>query len=127
KDTASVAKLKVSISAKEKEIKDSYTEIGKAYYEAHKDAQEDVYDSFIALINAKNEEIAAINEEISEIQANSADDVDITDTVDNAQTDGETSGDAEPKTEEEQAADELSDAAKAAADAVADAAKDDAE
>ena len=57
-DAADMAKIKVDILAKEREIKDIYAKIGKAYYEAHKEDAEDFAEE-VAEISAK---FAAITE-----------------------------------------------------------------
>lgn len=64
-DAADMAKIKVDILAKEKEIKDIYAKIGKAYYEAHKEDAEEFAEEFaedVAEINAKFAAIAALKD-----------------------------------------------------------------
>lgn len=51
-DAADMAKIKMDIAAREKEIKDLYAKIGKAYYEANKEDSVDFAEE-VALINAK--------------------------------------------------------------------------
>ncbi len=51
-DAADMAKIKVDIAAREREIKDLYAKIGKAYYEEYKDDAVE-YAEDIAEINAK--------------------------------------------------------------------------
>lgn len=51
-DAADMAKIKVDIAAREREIKDLYAKIGKAYYDEYKDDAVE-YAEDIAEINAK--------------------------------------------------------------------------
>ncbi len=51
-DAAEMAKIKIDIAAREKEIKDLYAQIGKAFYEANKENAAE-YAEEIAEINAK--------------------------------------------------------------------------
>lgn len=60
-DAADMAKIKVDIAAREKEIKDLYTKIGKAYYEANKEGAVDFAED-VAEINAKFAVIAELND-----------------------------------------------------------------
>ena len=60
-DVADMAKIKVDILAKEKEIKDIYVKIGKAYYEANKEDAEDFAEE-IAQITAKLAAVAELND-----------------------------------------------------------------
>ena len=56
-DAAEMAKIKVDIAAREKEIKELYVKIGKAYYEANKENAVE-YAEEVAEINAKFDTIA---------------------------------------------------------------------
>lgn len=58
-DAADMAKIKLDIAAREKEIKDLYTKIGKAYYEANKEDAEE-YAEEIGQINDKFAVIAEL-------------------------------------------------------------------
>ncbi len=57
-DAAEMAKIKIDIAAREKEIKDLYAQIGKAFYEANKDEAGE-FAAEVAEINAK---FAVVNE-----------------------------------------------------------------
>lgn len=55
KDLAEIASLKSQISTCENVMKKNYMEIGKRYYELHKDAWEEIYDEECrAIANAQN-------------------------------------------------------------------------
>lgn len=60
-DAADMAKIKVDIAAREKEIKDLYAKIGKAYYEANKEGAVDFAED-VAEINAKFATIDELND-----------------------------------------------------------------
>ena len=60
-DAADMAKIKIDIVAKEKEIKDIYTKIGKAYYETNKDEECEFADD-IAKITAKYAAISKLQD-----------------------------------------------------------------
>ena len=60
-DAADLAKIKVDIAAREKEIKDIYMKIGKAYYEANKDEAGEFAED-IAEITAKLTSISELND-----------------------------------------------------------------
>ena len=59
-DAAAMAKIKVDIAAREREIKELYAKIGKAYYEEYKDDAVE-YAEDIAKINAKFALIRELN------------------------------------------------------------------
>lgn len=67
KDVSGIAKLKLEIKSKEGSLKELYAEIGKSYYEAHKD--EDVPEkNYFDCIAEIRDEIAKMELEILEIK-----------------------------------------------------------
>lgn len=60
-DAADMAKIKMDIAAREKEIKDIYMKIGKAYYEANKDEASEFAED-VAEITAKYALISELND-----------------------------------------------------------------
>ena len=73
KRASRVAKLKLEISAEKDNIETAYTEIGKLYYETHKDAPEGFFLQLCeeigaarAAIEAKEAELADLKSEIRE-------------------------------------------------------------
>ena len=68
KDFAEIASLKSQIRTCENVMKKNYMEIGKRYYELHKDAWEEIYDEECrAIANAQNG-IDELDAKIEEIQ-----------------------------------------------------------
>lgn len=68
KDLAEIASLKSQISTCEDVMKKNYMEIGKRYYELHKDDWEEIYDEECrAIANAQNG-IDKLDAEIREIK-----------------------------------------------------------
>ena len=63
-NAADMTKIKIEIAAREKEIKDIYMKIGKAYYEANKEEAGDFAED-IAEITAKFIAISELKEEYS--------------------------------------------------------------
>ncbi len=68
-----VAKLKLEIAGEKENIEKAYSEIGKLYYEAHKDAPEGFFlqlceeiSAALAAIGAKEAELAELKSEIGE-------------------------------------------------------------
>ncbi|MEE1027145.1 MAG: hypothetical protein UH211_00495 [Agathobacter sp.] len=55
KDATSSAKEKIDIKSKEYDMKVLFAEIGKAYFEKHRDDEEFEYDQMQALIDLDNE------------------------------------------------------------------------
>jgi rubrerythrin len=68
KELAEITKLKNAIATKEREIKDAYEEIGKLYYETHKDAQEVGFSDAIDQIDAAKQVIAQKQAELNEVK-----------------------------------------------------------
>lgn len=68
KDLSGTAKLSMDIKAKEDLIQKQYTELGKAYYMAHKDDAEAEGMSFITAIRCAEQEIARMQDEIMKIK-----------------------------------------------------------
>lgn len=68
KDLAEIASLKSQINTCEDVIKKNYMEIGRLYYELHKDAWEETYDEECrAIANAQNG-IAELEAKVREIK-----------------------------------------------------------
>ena len=68
KDLAEIASLKSQINTCEDVMKKNYMEIGKRYYELHKDAWEEIYDEECrAITNARNG-IEELEDRIREIK-----------------------------------------------------------
>lgn len=87
KKAGRIAKLKLEISAEKDNIQASYTEIGKLYYETHKDAPEGFFlqlceevGAALAAIEAKEAELADLKSEIVE----EAEDAELCDTPEEA-------------------------------------------
>lgn len=64
KNTALIAKLNMNISSRRDVIKHAYGEIGKLYYETHKDAPEGFFVQLCQEIDLAMEDIAAMESEI---------------------------------------------------------------
>lgn len=72
KQLSRIAKLNVDIASQKDTIKTAYTEIGKLYYEAHKDAPEGFFLQLCQEIDTANQAIAQMEEEIAQLKAESA-------------------------------------------------------
>ena len=64
KDIAEAANLKSQISCQERIIDEAYVEIGKAYYEVHKDEENHMYMEQCATISDAMEKISQLNDEL---------------------------------------------------------------
>ena len=64
KDIAEAANLKSQISCPERIIDEAYVEIGKAYYEVHKDEENHLYMEQCATISDAMEKISQLNDEL---------------------------------------------------------------
>lgn len=69
KDVSRIAKLNLEIGSEKETIKKAYTEIGKIYYEAHKDDPDGFFVQLCEEITVSFGNIAAKEAEISEIKA----------------------------------------------------------
>ena len=97
KSYGAIAKLTVEINNDEEELKKVYQEIGRLYYEDHKDDPEGFYaslfsqvDALTASVNEKREEIETLK---SSIEASGKSDIDVEigefdDVVDSTEADG---------------------------------------
>lgn len=97
KSYGTIAKLTVEINNDEEELKKVYQEIGRLYYEDHKDDPEGFYaslfsqvDALTASVNEKREEIETLK---SSIEASGKSDIDVEigefdDVVDSTEADG---------------------------------------
>lgn len=65
KEVAQVAKLKSQISDEERNIKQQYIQLGKAFYEANPDCVESPYAEAISSIKASQEKIASLEQDIA--------------------------------------------------------------
>ena len=68
KDFADTTKLNGMISDEEKRIQEAFRQIGKTYFEAHKDAPDAEMAEFVAQVIDAQEKIAQYNEEICQIK-----------------------------------------------------------
>ena len=69
KEVAAVTKLKMAISAEKKTIDKAYLEIGKLYYETHKDTPDSLFIQLCDEIKLAGENIAAIRTELEAMKA----------------------------------------------------------
>lgn len=67
KELTGIAKLRLDIKAKEDHIRKLYAQIGKKYYELHKEDVEPLFDE-LALITEAEEQISSMESEISELK-----------------------------------------------------------
>lgn len=72
KDVSRIAKLNIEIGSEKDTIKKAYTEIGKLYYETHKDDPDDFFIQLCDEITVSLGNIAAKEAEIAEIKARSS-------------------------------------------------------
>lgn len=68
RDLSGVAKLNLDIKSKEDFIQKQYSEIGRLYYEAHKDENASEYMEQMALITEASDSIAQMREEIMKLK-----------------------------------------------------------
>lgn len=68
KDVKNIAKLNLTISDEERKIERNYIEIGRLFYEMHKDDCEKEFAEFIVSIDESKEKIKQCNEEIKELK-----------------------------------------------------------
>lgn len=68
KDFADTTKLNSMISDEERKIQEAYRQIGKAYFDAHKDAPAAEMAEFVAQVIEAQEKIVQYNEEICQIK-----------------------------------------------------------
>ena len=76
KDASRIAKLSLEIGSEKDVIKKAYAEIGKLYYETHKDDPEGFFIQLCDEVTLALENIAAKEAEIAELKAGSGDDDD---------------------------------------------------
>ena len=69
KNVSRIAKLNVEIAAERDSIKRTYNEIGKLYYETHRDAPEAFFVQLCQEIDLSFESIAAMETEIVQLKA----------------------------------------------------------
>ena len=74
KDTARIAKLSVEINGEKDTIKKAYLEIGKLYYEMHRDNPDGFFAQLCDEVSVANANIAAKEAEIAELKAGTAED-----------------------------------------------------
>lgn len=68
KEVSDTAKLNLDIKNKEMQLKDVYTTLGKAYYEAHKDDEENEHLADIRKIDSFERDIKALKSQVQSIQ-----------------------------------------------------------
>lgn len=66
-----IARLNVDISAERDSIRRAYTEIGKLYYETHKDAPEGYFVRLCESIDRSMDSISAMEKEITRLKTDS--------------------------------------------------------
>lgn len=76
KDVSRMTKLSFEINSEKDVIRKAYSEIGKLYYETHKDDPEGVFIQLCDEVTLATENIAAKEAEIAELKSNSGDDDD---------------------------------------------------
>ena len=76
KDASRIAKLTLEINSEKDVIKKAYSEIGKLYYETHKDDPEGFFIQLCDEVTLAQENIAAKEAEIAELKAGSDDEDD---------------------------------------------------
>lgn len=76
KKASRAAKLKLEISAEKENIETAYAEIGKLYYEAHKDAPEGFFLQLCEEISAAKAAIEAKEAELADLKSEICEDVD---------------------------------------------------
>lgn len=81
KDVSRVAKLTLEINSEKDVIRKAYSEIGKLYYETHKDSPEGFFIQLCDEVTLAQENIAAKESEISDLKTSSSDDDDDSITV----------------------------------------------
>ncbi|NCC67289.1 MAG: hypothetical protein EOM14_03700 [Clostridia bacterium] len=69
KDVSKITKLNFEIKAAKETIEKAYAEIGKIYYETHKNAPADYFIQLCEEITAANERIEALEIEIDKVKA----------------------------------------------------------
>jgi predicted nucleic acid-binding Zn-ribbon protein len=69
KDVSKITKLSFEIKAAKETIEKAYAEIGKIYYETHKNAPADYFIQLCEEITAANERIEALEIEIDKVKA----------------------------------------------------------
>lgn len=74
KDVSKITKLSLEIKAAKETIGKAYEEIGKIYYETHKNAPADYFIQLCEEITAANERIEALEIEIDKVKAGCKDD-----------------------------------------------------
>ena len=80
-EVAEIASLRTKILAKKKKADDELMALGKAYYEAHKDAADEFADKIVGINDIYNEiaaledEIKALKEKLPEDEKNFADEM----------------------------------------------------
>lgn len=79
KSTARIAKLSMEINGEKDTIKKAYLEIGKLYYEMHRDDPDGFFAQLCDEVTVANANIAAKEEEIAELKAggNVEDDIEV--------------------------------------------------
>ena len=65
---AEVTKIKSSISDEQNKIDEAYKSIGKSYYEAHRGDPNDIYAALCGDIDAANEKIMQLNQQIRDVK-----------------------------------------------------------
>ena len=78
KDASRIAKLTLEINSEKDVIKKAYSEIGKLYYETHKDDPEGFFIQLCDEVTLAQENIAAKEAEIAELKAGNDEDDSIT-------------------------------------------------
>lgn len=78
KDVSRIAKLTFEISSEKEVIRKAYSEIGRLYYETHKDDPESVFIQLCDEVSLAQENIAAKEAEINELKTRSDSDGSIT-------------------------------------------------
>lgn len=76
KELSQLAALKAQVVSCDSVILKNYKDLGKAYYEAHKDDEAFEYAEFMAAIKEQMDKKALLNEQIEEFKATGADVVD---------------------------------------------------
>ena len=103
KQLSRIAKLNMDISAQKDNMKKAYAELGRLYYEAHRDAPDEACAPLCAQIDVARAAIEALEEEIASLKAaenEEAVDADFAAVVDETEADVEVEIQEEPIVEE---------------------------
>ena len=77
KDTAQIAKLNMEIASERDRIKKAYLELGKLYYDTHKDDPDGFFTQLCQEVTLSLSRVTALEDEIARLKAADAEDVDV--------------------------------------------------